>query len=173
MKISALLEGRKRLVEGGNLSINGHEAQHLDLKVTKRSYMVPKLNELLYAINSAYYKMYKESLWSNEILASGKFLSGSSLHFFNVKGISDEVFTEKKPTVGDIDTMVDKTKEPNLQQFLTAYTNKQIGAATFLGFQRGNEQFSGLFELQDPPVKVQIDFEFVEYNILRHFSTSL
>jgi hypothetical protein len=85
------------------------------------------------------------------------------LHFFNVKGISDEVFTEKKPTVGDIDTMVDKTKEPNLQQFLTAYTNKQIGAATFLGFQRGNEQFSGLFELQDPPVKVQIDFEFVEF----------
>jgi len=163
MKISALLEGRKRLVEGGNLSINGHEAQHLDLKVTKRSYMVPKLNELLYAINSAYYKMYKESLWSNEVLASGKFLSGSSLHFFNVKGISDEVFTEKKPTVGDIDTMVDKTKEPNLQQFLTAYTNKQIGAAVFLGFQRGNEQFSGLFELQDPPVKVQIDFEFVEF----------
>jgi len=163
MKISALLEGRKRLDEGGNLSINGHEAQHLDLKVTKRSYMVPKLNELLYAINSAYYKMYKESLWSNEVLASGKFLSGSSLHFFNVKGISDEVFTEKKPTVGDIDTMVDKTKEPNLQQFLTAYTNKQIGSAVFLGFQRGNEQFSGLFELQDPPVKVQIDFEFVEF----------
>ena len=37
MKISALLEGRKRLDEGGNLSINGKEAQHLDLKVTKRS----------------------------------------------------------------------------------------------------------------------------------------
>ena len=163
MKISALFEGRKRLDEGGNLSINGKEAQHLDLKVTKRSYMVPKLNELLYAIDAAYTKMYKQPLWGNKILASGKFLSGSSLHFFNVKGISDEVFTEKKPTVGDIDTMVDKTKEPNLQQFLTAYTNKQIGAATFLGFQRGNEQFSGLFELQDPPVKVQIDFEFVEF----------
>ena len=164
MKISALFENRKRLlVEGGNLSINGHEAQHLDLKVTKRGYMVPKLNELLYAINSAYYKMYKEALWSNEVLASGEFLSGSSLHFFNVKGISDEVFTQKKPTVGDIDTMVDKTKEPNLQQFLTAYTNKQIGPAVFLGFQRGNEQFSGLFEMQDPPVKVQIDFEFVAF----------
>ena len=164
MKISALLESRKRLVEGGNLSINGHEAQHLDLKVTKRSYMVPKLNELLYAIDAAYNKMYKQPLWGNKILASGEFLSGSSLHFFNVKGISDEVFTEKKPTVGDIDTMVDKTKEPDLQQFLTAYTNKQIGPATFLGFQRGNEQFSGLFEMQDPPVKVQIDFEFVKFD---------
>jgi len=163
MKISSLLESRKPLMEGGNLSINGHEAQHLDLKVTKRSYMVPKLNELLHAINSAYNKMYKQPLWSNKVLASGEFLSGSSLHFFNVKGIPDEVFTEKKPTVGDIDTMVDKTKEPDLQQFLTAYTNKQIGPAIFLGFQRGNEQFSGLFEMQDPPVKVQIDFEFVAF----------
>ena len=163
MKIAALLESRKRLVEGGNLSIGSHEAQHLDLKVTNRNYMVPKLNELLNAINAAYAKMYKQPLWSPKLLASGEFLSGSSLHFFNVKGIDDETFVAKKPTVGDIDTMVDKTKESNLQQFLTAYTDKQIGPAVFLGFQRGNEQFSGLFELQDPPVKVQIDFEFVAF----------
>jgi hypothetical protein len=163
MKIAALLESRKRLLEGGNLSVGSHEAQHLDLKVTNRNYMVPKLNELLSAINQAYAKMYKKPLWNPKVLASGEFLSGSSLHFFNVKGISDETFVAKKPTVGDIDTMVDKTKEPDLQQFLTAYTNKQIGPAKFLGFQRGNEQFSGLFELQDPPVKVQIDFEFVAF----------
>ena len=164
MKIAALLESRKRLLEGGNLSIGSHEAQHLDLKVTNRNYMVPKLNELLNAINVAYSKAFKEPLWSPKLLASGEFLSGSSLHFFNVKGIPDETFVAKKPTVGDIDTMVDKTKEANLQQFLTAYTNKQIGPAVFLGFQRGNEQFSGLFELQDPPVKVQIDFEFVAFD---------
>ena len=163
MKIAALLESRKRLLEGGNLSIGSHEAQHLDLKVTNRNYMVPKLNELLNAINAAYAKSFKQPLWSPELLASGEFLSGSSLHFFNVKGIDDETFVTKKPTVGDIDTMVDKTKEPNLQQFLTAYTDKKIGPAVFLGFQRGNEQFSGLFELQDPPVKVQIDFEFVAF----------
>ena len=163
MKIAALLESRKRLFEGGNLSVGSHEAQHLDLKVTNRNYMVPKLNELLGAINQAYTKMYKQPLWNPKVLASGEFLSGSSLHFFNVKGISDETFVAKKPTVGDIDTMVDKTKETDLQQFLTAYTNKQIGPAKFLGFQRGNEQFSGLFELQDPPVKVQIDFEFVAF----------
>lgn len=150
-------------MEGGNLSIGGHEAQHLDLKVTNRAYMIPKLNELLNSINLAYAKMYKEPLWSPELLASGEFLSGSSLHFFNVKGIDDETFISKKPTVGDIDTMVDKTKELNLQTFLTKYTNKKLGPSVFLGFQRGNEQFSGLFELQDPPVKVQIDFEFVKF----------
>jgi hypothetical protein len=163
MKIAAILESRKRLSEGGNLSINGHEAQHLDLKVTNRNYMVPKLNDLLNAINLAYNKAFKQPLWSPKLLASGEFLSGSSLHFFNVKGIDDETFITKKPTVGDIDTMVDKTKEPDLQQFLTSYTGKKLGPSNFLGFKRGNEQFSGLFELQDPPVKVQIDFEFVAF----------
>jgi hypothetical protein len=163
MKISQILIENKKLMEGGNLSIGSHEAQHLDLKVTNRGYMVPKLNELLNSINMAYTKMYKESLWSPQLLASGEFLSGSSLHFFNVKGIDDETFIAKKPTVGDIDTMVDKEKEPNLQQFLTAYTNKKLGPSVFLGFQRGNEQFSGLFEMQDPPVKIQIDFEFVKF----------
>lgn len=151
------------LVEGGNLAIGSHEAQHLDLKVTSRGYMIPKLNQLLQAISKGYASMTGEELWSNKLLSSGSFLSGSSLHFFNVKGIPDETFVEKKPTVGDIDTMVDRTKEVELQQFLKAIENKKIGPATFLGFQRGNEQFSGLFELQDPPVKIQIDFEFVEF----------
>ena len=163
MKIDHLLES-KVLLEGGNLSINGHEAQHLDLKVTNRSYMVPKLNNLLNAINNAYAKIFKEPLWSPELLASGEFLSGSSLHFFNVKGIDDETFVAKKPTVGDIDTMVDKEKELNLQDFLNGYQNKKIGPATLLGFQRGNEQFSALFEMKDPPVKIQIDFEFVKFD---------
>ena len=95
MKIAAILESRKRLSEGGNLSINGHEAQHLDLKVTNRNYMVPKLNDLLNAINLAYNKAFKQPLWSPKLLASGEFLSGSSLHFFNVKGIDDETFITK------------------------------------------------------------------------------
>lgn len=164
MRISqVLVENKNKLMEGGNLSIGAHEAEHLDLKVTNRNYMVPKLNELLNAINMAYAKMYKQPLWSPELLASGEFLSGSSLHFFNVKGIPDETFVAKKPTVGDIDTMVDKEKEPSLQEFLQKYTERKLGPAIFLGFQRGNEQFSGLFELQDPPVKVQIDFEFVKF----------
>jgi len=163
MKIAALLESKQPLMEGGNLSVGKHEAEHLDLKVTKRSYMVPKLNELLNAINKAFNVKHKAPLWSSELLSSGKFLSGSSLHFFDVAGISDDTFFAKKPTVGDIDTMVDKRLEFILQEFLTSATNKQIGPAKLLGFQKGNEQYSALFELQDPPVKVQIDFEFVSF----------
>lgn len=164
MKIRQIVnENKSIMLEGGNLSIGQHQAQHLDLKVTKREIMVPKLNNLLLAIDSAYAQQYKEPLWGKKLLSTGKFLSGSSLHFFNVKGIPDEVFVEKKPTVGDIDTMVDKTKEQNLKQFLLDNNNKQIGPATLLGFQRGNEQFSALWELDDTPVKIQIDFEFVDF----------
>ena len=34
----------------------------------------------------------------------------------------------------------------------------------FLGFSRGNEQYNGLFEFENPPVKIQIDFEFGKYD---------
>jgi len=164
MKISQIIvENRKRLVEGGNLAIRGHEAQHLDLKVTNRGYIVPILNNLLASIDAAFAKQFKKPLWSPELLKSGEFLSGSSLHFFNVQGIPDETFVSKKPTVGDMDTMVNKELEAELSQFLTQNEDKQVGPAVLRGFQRGNEQFSSLWELQNPPIKIQIDFEFVEF----------
>jgi hypothetical protein len=99
-----------------------------------------------------------------ELLNSGEFLSCSSLHFFNVKGISDEDFVAKKPKVGDIDTQVPKDKESDLQQYLSSVQGKIVGPAKHLGFQKGSEQFSSLWELTDVPIKVQIDLEFVEFD---------
>ena len=159
-----LTEFFKIVKEGGNLAVGGHEAEQINLKVTNRSYIVPILNKLLSAINSEFSKKYKQPLWSPELLQKQTFLSGSSLHFFNVKGIPDEQFIAKKPKVGDIDTMVPREREQELEQFLAGIQGKQIGGATFLGFQRGNEQFSSLWELQDPPIKVQIDLEFVAFD---------
>ena len=153
-----------KLFEGGNLALKGKEAEQINLKVTDRSYIVPILNNLLYSINQAFAKQYKVAIWSPELLQKQSFLSGSSLHFFNVKGIPDDVFVAKKPKVGDIDTMVNKDLEAYLSEFLTGMEDKQIGPATLVGFQRGNEQFSSLWELQEPPIKVQIDFEFVEFD---------
>ena len=150
--------------EGGNLAIGGKEAEQINLKVTNRSYIVPILNNLLNSINTAFAGQYKTPLWSPALLKSQKFLSGSSLHFFNVSGIPDEQFVAKKPKVGDIDTMVSKEAEGNLEQFLNSIQGQQVGPATLIGFQRGNEQFSSLWELQDPPIKIQIDLEFVAFN---------
>ena len=154
----------KIVKEGGNLSVGGQEAEQINLKVNNRSVMVPILNNLLQTINNLFAKNYQTSLWSPELLKSQKFLSGSSLHFFNTQGISDQEFVAKKPKVGDIDTMVAKENEANLEQFLTKNTGKQFGPGKLIGFQRGNEQFSSLWELQDPPIKIQIDLEFVAFD---------
>ena len=154
---------KRKLIEGGNLSIGDEEAQQIDLKVHKRAYIIPILDDLLKQINSSFQKATKQTLWNPALLQNKKFLSGSSLHFFNTSGINDKVFIEKKPKVGDIDTMVSKDLEPVLEKFLTSMQGKQIGNSTLVGFKRGNEQFSSLWALQDPPIKVQIDLEFVEY----------
>lgn len=155
---------RRPLLEGGNIAIGGEQAQHINLEVTNRSIIVPILDKLLKDINAAYQAQFKTPLWSPKLLKSQSFLSGSSLHFFNVKGIPDKVFIEKKPKVGDIDTMVNKEYEANLEQFLQSIQGQSVGGARFIGFQRGNEQFSSLWELQDPPIKIQIDLEFVDYD---------
>jgi hypothetical protein len=125
--------------------------------------MVGLLDKLLQDINTAFRKQTKKNLWEPALLTSREFLSGSSLHFFNTTGISDEEFTQHKPRVGDIDTQVDRDLEPQVKDFLTSHTKKQIGDTVFLGFGSGNEQYNGLFQFSNPPIKVQIDFEFGEY----------
>jgi hypothetical protein len=155
---------KQSLAEGGNLALDtGDQAQQIDLKVHNRAYIVPILDNLLQSINNLYAQQYQTPLWEPKLLKQKSFLSGSSLHFFNTN-IPDDEFTRVKPKVGDIDTQVNKDLEGNLEQFLTANQGKVMGPAKFLGFQRGNEQFSGLWEFTDPPIKVQIDLEFVAYD---------
>jgi hypothetical protein len=153
---------KPKLMEGGNLAIGGDEAQQIDLKVHNRSYIVPILDNLLQSINNAYTQAYGGPLWNPKVLKSRKYLSGSSLHFFNTD-IPDDEFVRVKPKVGDIDTQVNKDAEGNLEQWLNFVKGKVTGPARLIGFQRGNEQFSSLWELTDPPIKVQIDLEFVAY----------
>ena len=153
----------KPISEGGNLSLDNpnepespYQADEIDLAVHKRSYIVPILDKLLHDINSAFYAQTKKPIWNPQLLQSKEFLGGSSLHFFNTTGISDKEFTKYKPKVGDIDTQCNKELEPEVHQFLTSMNHKQIGDSTFLGFSQGNEQYNALFQLQDPPIKIQI-----------------
>ena len=167
MLLNELFAFRKQsqyLYEGGNLSIGDKKADEIDLKVHNRTFMVGLLDKLLNDIDRAFKARTKTPMWSPELLKSKQFLGGSSLHFFNTKGISDEEFVKNKPKVGDIDTQIDKNLEGQVEEFLTSITNKKIGDAVFLGFSRGNEQYNGLFEFENPPVKIQIDFEFGKYN---------
>lgn len=154
----------RMLLEGGNLRLpSGDEAGQIDLKVHDRKFIVPVLNNLLYNINNSYTSTFKSPLWSPELLKNRKFLSGSSLHFFNTD-LSDEEFLRVKPKVGDIDTQIDKNSKEQVSSWLANLVNKSVGNAKFLGFESGNEQYSTLWELTNPPIKVQIDLEFVEYD---------
>jgi hypothetical protein len=153
---------RKLLQEGGNLEIDGAQAQQIDLKVHNRAYIVPILSQLLNSINAGFENSAGGPLWSAKVLKTRKFLSGSSLHFFNTD-IQDQDFERVKPKVGDIDTQINKEAEPQLAQWLDSIKGTVVGNAKFLGYSRGNEQYSSLWELTDPPIKVQIDFEFVDY----------
>jgi len=153
-----------KLYEGGNLHIGQHAADEIDLKVHNRTYMVGILDKLLHNINQSFSAQYKQPLWSPQLLQSRQFLGGSSLSFFNLPEISDEVYLAKKPKVGDIDTQCNKQLEPQINEFLTNLVNKRIGNSTFLGFSKGNEQYNALFQLDEPPVKIQIDFEFGRYD---------
>jgi len=152
-----------RLNEGGNLEVDGAQAQQIDLKVHNRAYIVPILSALLDAINAGYQQNVGGPLWNPKVLKARKYLSGSSLHFFDTN-LSDEEFERVKPKVGDIDTQVNKESEPQLAQWLDSVKGQVVGNAKFLGYSRGNEQYSSLWELTDPPIKFQIDFEFVDYS---------
>ena len=159
------------LFEGGNLELPNpndptgpYQADEIDLKVHNRSFMVGLLDKLLNDINGAFYSKYKKPLWNPNLLQSKQFLGGSSLHFFNTDGISDKEFAKYKPKVGDIDTQCNKELEPEIRDFLTTYDHKQIGDTTLLGFSQGSEQLNALFQFQDPPIKIQIDFEFGRYD---------
>ncbi len=152
------------LKEGGNLRLpSGEEAGQIDLKVHDRKFIVPVLNNLLHNINNSYASTFKAPLWSPELLKSRKFLSGSSLHFFNTN-LSDEEFLRVKPKVGDIDTQIDRDSKEQVSSWLGNLVKKSVGNARFLGFESGNEQYSTLWELSNPPIKVQIDLEFVEFD---------
>jgi len=154
---------RRKLVEGGNLEVDGAQAQQIDLKVHNRAYIVPILSQLLNSINAEYQQSVGGPLWNPKVLKSRKYLSGSSLHFFNTD-LPDEEFERVKPKVGDIDTQVNRAAEPQLAQWLDSVKGQIVGNSKFLGYSRGNEQYSSLWELTDPPIKVQIDFEFVDYS---------
>jgi hypothetical protein len=154
---------REVILEGGNVQIGAQSAQRLDLKKLKRDQLIPVLDQLLQAINAGFAKMHKRPLWSPRLVASRKFLSGSAFHFFNVAGIPSDQFVKYKPTVGDIDTQVDQNLLEPAKQFLDAATGKQFGPATLIGYKSSVEQLITLWAFSDPPVNVQIDLEFVEY----------
>lgn len=161
---------RPIVLEGGNVSSASpgwqgaadQSAEEIDLKLHDRDFMVGKLRELLQAQNEAFAQVHGRPIWDPKLLASGRMFSGSSLHFFDVKGISTQDFLNKlkKTKVGDIDTQVDQNIGEEITAWLKSVINKKVGNGTFLGF---NSSLSSIWLLDDPQVRVQVDYELGPY----------
>lgn len=150
------------LNEGGNLKIGDIEATRINLKKINRQEIIGILDKSLREINNSFKKFSGIHLWNDELLKSKKFLSGSSLHFFDQK-IPDDIFVDKKPTVGDIDTQVNKDYAEEIKNWLDYIKNEKIGDLVFIGYKASAGQYITLWRLDKFDLNIQIDFELVEY----------
>lgn len=162
------------LYEGGNLVIGDVEANKID--TSQRASVVPIIDNALTAINNSYAAAHGgKGIWNPKLLASKKFLAGSSFHFFDRTGISDEIFTQVKRTVGDIDTMIDKDKRDDIITWLSSLPQGAVvGPARFVGFDdKDPVQILTMWQFPDIvienndgkqfPINIQIDLEMKEF----------
>lgn len=153
------------LSEGGNVEIGGVGAERIDLKKISRAEITSKIDLALKAINLEFKNQTGKFLWAPELISNREFLSGSAFHFLN-PSISDVKFVKHKPSVGDIDTMVDKDLKTKLVNFLDLSANKQFGPAKLIGYKPnpGGDTLISLWEFNNPPIRIQIDLELVDYS---------
>jgi hypothetical protein len=118
----------------------------------------------LLAISNSFKKQHGLPLWSDELLQSREYLSGSSLHLFDLQGISDEDFLKHKPTVGDIDTQVDGNMKDIIEDFLKSLpAGAKMGTLVYVGFKPSGEQFITLWTVPKFGINVQIDLELAKF----------
>jgi len=150
-----------------------------------RAVMQPAVKQLLVDINNLFIKQYGRPIWSPELIEKEvhTFISGSSKWFMQLRqpnpdfdksqpaseanpkeiGVSDEDFKRVKKKVGDIDTQIDRRLEPQIEEFVHKNIGANIGSATLLGTKKGSDQWLALWQIHEPPITLQVDLEFVDY----------
>lgn len=126
--------------EGGNSELPNldnpeqpHQAQHINLNKISRDDMLPAIDQLLATVNLEFQKATGKPLWGPGVLRDRKHLSGSTFHFLDPK-IPTKEFVKYKPTVGDIDTMVDRVSKDEIEKFLQSIRNKPLGNFKLLNY---------------------------------------
>ena len=164
----------KILNEGGNAPFINREtgeilgdAEKIDLKNVNRTKLTKSLQLMFSQLDKLYEKKHGKNLWNDfSVIESGHAFNGSSEHFFN-KQISDAEFKMHKPMVGDIDVTIAHDKLKPLFDLLAELENKNVTPAfVYKGQnkkQQQGHQINAIFQLQNPKVNVQVDFEGVHY----------
>ena len=156
------------LQEGGNLTVDGVQAQKIDMTKSTRKAFVEKSLNLFKHINKLFKSKYKEPLWVNEKnLNTGKMFNGSTSFIFSPE-YSDEEILKHKQKSGDIDLIIPREKGADLWNLLQPYKNKEImPGITYLGSNRTSDsalgnQINSIFKItfdNGYSVMAQVDFE--------------
>lgn len=166
LTFNEFFEFKRLLLMGGNVEFGNFSAERIDLKKFSRDKLLPLLRKSLSSISSEFQKDSGDVLWSKELLSQGEFLSGSAFHFFDLGNIKTEDFVKVKPSIGDIDTQVDKTKGDSLESFLEKNIGKEgvFYKLTLKGFKKTPGQIISLWSFGSKnPFNIQIDFELVDF----------
>ena len=158
---------KQYLTEGGNVQINvggkTFDAERMDLKKVSRQTMVKSIRTGLKAINAAFEKFSGLPLWDSSLINTGDFLSGSTKAFFDLSSIDDDEFVKYKPSVGDIDLMIDGNMATIAREFLDKTPHgAQFDTLKFIGYKASGDQWITLWET-DFGQSVQIDLEHAEF----------
>ena len=137
--------------------------------VVNRTKLRESLLNMFEDLNELYEKEHGSKLWNDfNVVRSGHAFNGSSYHFFNGKEkLTDAEFIKLKPTMGDVDVTIDGDKLGPLFDVLAKNEGKVIGDDfVYMGQNKPKQQghqINAIFQLQNPKVNVQVDFEGVEY----------
>lgn len=161
-----MLEFKKWLLQmGGNVQFGDVSADRIRMNDFNRKKVVSEISKGLKAVSDRFQDKHGIPLWRDELFKTNEFLSGSSLHLFNLKDISDEEFKKHKATVGDIDTQVDGEMKSQIDSFLKSISiGEKIGNIIFQGSKPSGDQFITLWNIPSLGLNVQVDLELVGYS---------
>lgn len=174
---------RKRIREGGNLTLNGREGMKSATKI-QATQMTPEefesfkqeLVDVMIEVNRRYEKAFGTKLWGREdLIADGRYFAGSTRSMFQ-KDL--KTFTTFKKKVGDFDIQVPLESRKNLVEwFPKEIVEKRINDCEFYGWSDVLAQSHTLLRFFNYPGVgtdfVQIDFEYVPFEdgVPTQFST--
>jgi hypothetical protein len=144
---------------GGNVVLGDEAASRIDLKKFDRSEIVPILYDSFKVINKAFQHDTGLVLWSDELVTSKKFLSGSAFHFFATNEHSDAEFLAVKKTVGDLDTKIPEALSPFVKKWLDEHKGETYGDLTLIGYKDSVGQYITLWKSKSLDQNIQIDLE--------------
>ena len=162
------------VMEGGNCPVIDREtgkvlasADRVDMSKVNRGQLQSHLVSLFKVLNTKFQAKNKEPIWKNfEVVTSGRAFNGSSEHFMD-KEISDEEFREEKKTMGDVDITIPHKYLKPLFDLLADHENQRLTKDfIYLGQNKKEQhghQINAVFQLQEPKINMQIDFEGTGY----------